>query len=79
MGHRACPSIRHARAIVATKLRPPVHVDPQRPMAWTRRDVKRWIERIVARGLTVVLSVGHKHTVLRADLPNMRRKRRGGL
>jgi len=56
-----------------------VHVDPQRAMAWTRRDVKRWIERIVGRGITVVLSVGHKHTVLRADLPNMRRKRQGGL
>ena len=54
-----------------------VHVDPQRPMAWTRRDVKRWIERIVGRGITVVLSVGHKHTVLRADLPNVRRRRRG--
>ena len=31
------------------------------------------------RGITVVLSVGHKHIVLRADLPNMRRKRQGGL
>ena len=55
-----------------------VHVDPQRPMAWTRKDVKGWITRIVARGVTVVLSVGEKHTVLRADLANMRGRRATG-
>lgn len=51
-----------------------VHVDPKRPDAWRRRDVKRWLERIVTRGITVVLRVGHKSTVLRRDLPNMRRR-----
>ncbi len=52
-----------------------VHVDKQNPMAWKRADVKRWIERIVSppRSITIVLSVGTKHTVLRADLPNMRK------
>jgi hypothetical protein len=30
-----------------------------------------------ARGITVVLSVGDKHTVLRNDLPNMRGNRKG--
>jgi uncharacterized protein len=50
-----------------------VHTDPHRPMAWARADVKAWIARIVKRGITIVLSVGEKHTVLRRDLPNMRR------
>jgi hypothetical protein len=45
-------------------------------MAWTRKDVKGWIERIVGRGITIVLSVGEKHTVLRRDLPNMHGGRR---
>jgi hypothetical protein len=49
-----------------------VHCDPLRPMAWTRKDVRRWIERIVSGGIAVVLSVGTKHTTLRSDLPNMR-------
>ena len=49
-----------------------VHVDPHHPRAWTRADVKGWLERIVNRGVTVVLSVGHKHTTLRKDLPNMK-------
>jgi len=47
-----------------------------RPNAWQRGDVKAWIERIISRGVTVVLYVGTKHTVLRADLPNMRRRPR---
>ena len=56
-----------------------VHVDKQNPMAWKRKDVKRWIERIVnrrtpdGRRITVVLSVGTKHTTIRADLANMRK------
>jgi hypothetical protein len=50
-----------------------IHCEPMRPLAWARRDVKSWIERIVGRGITVVLSVGEKHTTLRKDLPNMRR------
>jgi hypothetical protein len=49
-----------------------VHVDEHNPKAFARKDVKRWIERIVGRGITIVLSVGTKHTVLRKDLPNMR-------
>jgi hypothetical protein len=48
-----------------------VHVDPNRPMAWARKDVKRWLERIVSRGITIILSVGEKRTTLRRDLPNM--------
>jgi hypothetical protein len=52
-----------------------VHVDRHRPDAWQRRDVKTWIERIVGRGITVILYVGTKHTVLRAGSPNMRRSR----
>jgi hypothetical protein len=49
-----------------------VHVSPHHPNAWTRKDVKRWIERIVNRGVTVILRVGEKHAVLRRDLPTMR-------
>jgi Fe-S-cluster containining protein len=57
-----------------------VHCDPDRPLAWKRKDVKRWIERIVGRRssvdgrrIAVVLSVGTKHTTIREDLPNMRK------
>ena len=51
-----------------------MHVDRHRPNAWQRRDVKAWLERIVNRGITVVLYVGTQHTVLHRDLPNMRRR-----
>jgi hypothetical protein len=57
-----------------------VHCDPHRPLAWKRRDIKHWIERIVGRRsitdgrrIAVVLSVGTKHTTIRADLPNMQK------
>jgi hypothetical protein len=52
-----------------------VHVDPHHPMAWARHDVKAWLTRIVSRGITVVLRVGEKQTVLRADLANMHGKK----
>lgn len=49
-----------------------IHVDPHRPLAFKRGDVKRWINHIVRQKITVVLSVGTKHTTLRWDLKNMR-------